>query len=221
MELDELKASWQRLDHRVKELTAINRRLMIDNTVRKARWRLAPWIAGAVANVGLGLFFAVASANYWSTRLDSPAALIGGIATTALGILFIVIGVGRLALARQLDFTRPVLEIQRSLASMQRWEAWSFHAAWVGICLLMIAFMFAIPIAVVGPGRFWDYWLRVPAYFLINLLLWLAAALVPLLLYYGSRRLTGRIAARMDAFLTSHSIARARSTIDEIDEFAR
>ena len=221
MELDELKASWQRLDHRVQELTAINRRLMIDNTIRKARWRLAPWFAGAVANVGLGLFFAVASANYWSAHLDSPAALIGGIATTALSILFIVIGVGRLALDRQVDFTRPVLEIQRSLASMQRWEAWSFHAAWVGICLLMIAFMFAIPIAVVGLGRFWDYWQRVPAYFLINLLLWLAAALVPLLLYFGSRRHNGRIAARMDAFLTSHSVSRARATIDEIDEFAR
>jgi hypothetical protein len=221
MELDELKASWQRLDHRVQELTAINRRLMMDNTVRKARWRLAPWIAGAVANVGFGLFFAVASANFWSSHLDSPAALIGGIATHVLSILFIVIGVGRLALARQVDFTRPVLEIQRSLASMQKWEAWSFHAAWLGICLLMVAFMFAFAVGLAGLG-FWHWdWERIPGYFFFNLLLWLVAAVGPLLLYFWSRRRNGRFAARMDAFLTSHSIARARATLDELDEFAR
>ncbi len=30
-------------------------------------------------------------------------------------------------------YARPVLEIQRSLASLQRWEARSFHAVWVGV----------------------------------------------------------------------------------------
>jgi len=217
MELDELKASWQRLDQRVQELTLINRRLAADNVVRKARWRLAPVVAGAVANIVIGAFFSVVAGRFWGTHLDSAPALIAGIALHALSILFIVIGIGRLGLARQIDFTRPVLDIQRSLAALQRWEAWSFHAVWVGVSLLVMAVMIAFAIAMLGAG----VWERAPAYLLVNLAVWLAIGLAPPLLYIGSRRRRGRIAARMDAFLTSHSIARARAMVDEIDEFAR
>jgi hypothetical protein len=216
MELDELRASWQRLDQRVQDLTVINRRLLIDTVVRKVRWRLAPLILGAVANVTIGAFFAVASGRFWSAHLDSPPALIAGLAMHALGIVFIVIGIGRLALARRIDFTRPVLEIQRSLASLQRWEAWSFHAVWVGCCLLLLAIMLAVAVAAMG-GRFWE---RAPGYLLGNMLVWLAIAVGPLALYARSRRHRGRFAARMDEFLTSHSIARARAMLAEIDEFA-
>ena len=54
MELDELKASWQRLDRRVDELTAINHRLLTETISRKARWRLAPVLVGAVLNMIIG-----------------------------------------------------------------------------------------------------------------------------------------------------------------------
>jgi len=217
MELDELTASWQRLDHRVQELTAINRRLMMDNTVRKARWRLAPWIVGALANIAIGIFFAIASCSFWASHLDSTPALVSGIAVQVVSILFIVIGAGRLALVRQIDFTRPVLDIQRTLASMQRWEAWSFHAVWVGICLVVPAIMIAIAMVAKGMGA-WD---RVPVYFVVNLVVWIAVAVVPVLLYAWSRRRQGRFAAWFDALFTSHSIARARAMFDEIEDFAR
>lgn len=216
MELDELKASWQGLDRRVQELTAINRRLVMDTVVRKARWRLAPVVAGAVANVIIGAFFAIVAGSFWTSHLDSLPVLVGGIALHALSIVLIVIGVGRLALAGGIDFTRPVLQIQRSLASLQRWEAWSFHAMWAGCCLLLVAVVIAIAIAALG-GNFWE---RAPGYLIANLLVWIALAFAPLLLHLWARRHHGRLAARMDAFLTNHSIARARATIDEIDEFA-
>ena len=54
MELDELKASWQRLDRRIDELTAINHRLLTETLSRKARWRLAPVLIGAVLNMVIG-----------------------------------------------------------------------------------------------------------------------------------------------------------------------
>jgi len=215
MELDELKASWQSLDRRVQELTAINRRLVKDNSVRKARWRLAPLVAGAVANVIIGAVFAVVSGAFWSAHLALPPVLIAGITTHAMGLVFIVSGVGRLALLYRIDFTRPVLEIQRSMASLQRWEAWMFHVAWVVTGLLTVAIPTAFAVSMAGV-RFWE---RMPGYFLANLLVWLAVALAPPLIYTWSRRRNGRFAARMDAFLTSHSIVRARAAIDEIDEF--
>jgi hypothetical protein len=217
MELDELKASWQRLDQRVQELTLINRQLVTDAVIRKVRWRLVPLVAGAVANVIIGAVIAVAAGSLWGAHLDSVPVLISGITLHALGIVFIVIGAGRLALARQVDFSRPVLEIQRSLASLQKWEAWSFHAAWVVVCALPLAFATSIVMAAMGA----NFRVHASGYLLINGVVWLAIAVAPPLLYVIARRRGGKLAARMDAFLTSHSIARARAMIDEIDEFAR
>jgi hypothetical protein len=134
-----------------------------------------------------------------------------------LSIVLVVVGVGRLELARRIDFSRPVLEIQRSLAALQKWEAWSFHAIWVGCWLLMMAFMIAFWIAMTGT-RFWAH---LSSYVIVNMLVSTVLGLAPLLLHVWSRRHNGKFAARMDAFLTSHSIARARAAIDEIDEFAR
>ena len=217
MELDELKASWQRLDQQVQNLTAINRRLVMDHTVRKARWRLAPWIMGAVANIAIGVFFAIASGSFWSSHLDSPPALVAGISLQVVSIVFIVIGAGRVSLVRKIDFTRPVLDIQRTLASMQRWEAWSFHAVWIGICLVVPAIMIAIAMVLMGQGA----WERVPLYFVINFVLWVVVAVIPVLVYAWSRRRGGRFAKWLDALLASHSIARARAAFEEIDDFTR
>jgi len=217
MELDELKASWQRLDQRVQALTLINRRLTIDTAVRKARWRLAPLVMGAAASALIGAVFAVLSAIYIGDHLDSPPAMIAGGFLLVMSLAFCVIHVGRLILVQRVDFTRPVLEIQRSLASLQRWEAWSFHAVWVVCCLLPLGILTGAAMAMKGAV----IWERAPGYLLANILVWVAFGVGPPLLYLWSRRRQGRLAARMDAFLTSHSITSARAAIEEIDEFAR
>jgi hypothetical protein len=215
MELDELKPSWQRLDQRVQELTAINRRLMLDAAIRKARWRLAPLLAGAAGNVLIGAFFALASASFIAAHRDVLTALIPAVVLHVTSLAYLVIGAGRLVLARRIDFSRPVLEIQRSLAAMQKWEAWSFFAMWVGSSLLPFAMLLGVVIATGGmssPGM--------QSVVLVNSIFWVAAGVVPLLAYLVSRRRQGKFAARVEAFLTSHSIAQAQATIAEINEFA-
>ena len=217
MELDELKASWQRLDQRVQELTLINRRLVIDNSVRKARWRLAPLVIGATVGALVGAAFAVLSTIFIFDHLDSRPALMAGGFLLVMSLAFFVIHAGRLKLARQIDFTRPVLEIQRSLASLQRWEAWSFHAVWVTCCVLPLGIMLSLAIAMQGI-RLWE---RAPVYVLANARVWAAFGVGPLLVYVWSRRRQGKLAARMDTFLSSHSITSARAAIAEVDDFAR
>jgi hypothetical protein len=217
MELDELKASWQRLDRQVQELTLINRRLLMDRAARKVRWRLAPLVMGAAAGAFVGAFFAVLSGVFIGDHLDSPGALFAGGTLFVMSLAFCLMHGGRLYLVKRIDFTRPVVEIQRSLASLQKWEAWSFHAVWVACCVLPLGVLNGAAIAMHGTA----IWERAPGYLLANLVVWLACGIGPLLLYAGSRRRQGKLAARMDAFLASHSIRSARAAIEEIDEFAR
>lgn len=216
MELDDLKPSWQRLNQRVQELTLINRRLMLDAAVRRARQRLAPLLVGAAFNVFIGAFFSLASASFIGTHLDTPFVLIPALVLQMTSLVYLAIGVGRLVLARRIDFTLPVLEIQRSLAAMQKWEAWSWLSMWVGSALILPAFLVAVVIVTHGTLA----WEHVPEAVLANSILWIVTALVPLLVYFVSRRRKGMFAAWLDSHLTSQSIAAARAAIAEIDEFA-
>jgi len=215
MELDELKVSWQGLDRRVEE--RILRKLLSETISRKARWRLAPVLIGAVFNMIIGAWFALAWGKFWSAHLATPLVAGAGIVLHAASIGLIVIGMVRLVLVLRIDYTQPVLAIQRSLARLQEFEARSFHAVWFACWVLVPAALVAIVMGLAGV----DLWDRARGYLLANFVVCLVGGLAPPLLHHWARRRGSKLAARMDAFLLSHSIARARAAIAEIDEFAR
>jgi hypothetical protein len=142
---------------------------------------------------------------------------LGGIALHVASIGLVVIGAVRLSLVLRIDYSQPVLTIQRSLANLQKFEAHSFHAVWLACWVLVPAAMVAIVMGFAGVNL-WD---RARGYVLANFAVCLAGGLAPPLLHYWARRRSGRLAAWMDTFLLSHSIARAKMAIAEIDEFAR
>ena len=216
MELDELKAAWQQLDRRVSVLTSINGKLLTETLVRKARWRLVPVLIGAVLNILIGGFFAVAWGRFWAAHLATPVIAAAGIALHAVSIALIVIGVVRLALALRIDYTKPVLEIQRSLAALQAFEVHSFHAMWFGCSMIPVSLV-AMIMGFAGV----ELWERIPGYIVANFAICFVIGLAPWLLHRWARRRGGRLAAWMDDFLLNRSIARARETISEIDEFVR
>ena len=216
MELDELKAAWQQLDRRVGILTAINSKLLTETIVRKARWRLVPVLIGAVLNILIGGCFAVAWGRFWAAHLATPVIAAAGITLHAVSIALIVIGVVRLVLALRIDYTKPVLAIQRSLAALQAFEVHSFHAMWFGCCMIPVALV-AMIMGFAGV----EFREGVPVYVVANFTICLVIGLAPWLLHRWARRRGGRLAAWMDDFLLNRSIARAREAISEIDEFVR
>jgi hypothetical protein len=217
MELDELKASWANLDRRVGELTAINRKLLRETISRKARWRLAPVLVGAVMNILIGGLFALVWGAVWSALLGTPVAAAAGIALHLASIGLIVIGVVRLVLVLRIDYTQPVLTIQRSLARLQEFEARAFYATWFACWVLVPAALVAIVMGFAGV----DLWQRAQPYVLANFAVCVVGGLAPWLFHRWARRRGNRWAARMDDFLLSHSIARAKAAIAEIENFAR
>jgi hypothetical protein len=217
MELDELKASWRKLDQRVEELTRINRALLTDAMARKARWRLVPVFIGSALNILIGGWFAVVWGSFWSAQLANPPVMVAGIALHAASVGLLVIGVVRLVLALRINYADPVVTIQRALAALQAFEARAFHAVWFGCWVLVPAALVTLVMGFAGI----DLWDRAPGYLLANFAVCLAGGLAPWLLHRWARRRGGRLAAWFDRFLTSHSIARARAAVDEIDAFTR
>jgi len=216
MELDDLKTAWQQLDRRVGELTTLNRKLLTETMTRKARWKLAPVLVGATLNMLIGACFAVAWGKVWAANLANPAIAAGGIALHLLSLGLIIIGAVRLYLALRIDYTKPVLVIQRSLAALQEFEVRSFHATWFGACLIPAA----LATLVAGFAGV-DLRENASGYVVANAAICFAIGLAPWLLHRWARRRRGRLAAWMDDFLLNRSIARAREAINEIDDFVR
>jgi hypothetical protein len=216
MELHDLKASWHRLDRRLEELTIINRRLLTAAVTQRTRWRLAPVLVGSVLYIMAGLTSAVVSGAFWSQHLDKPGVVVAGMILHVASIGLVVIGAVRLALVLRVDYTQPVLQIQRSLARLQQWEARSFLAAWLGSWIVMSAGVIVVVVVLTGI----DLWQVAPSYVLLNFAVCLAGGLLPLVLHRWARRRGGRLAAWFDAFLLNRSIARASESIAEIDDFA-
>jgi hypothetical protein len=216
MELDELKAAWQQLDRRIGVLTAINGKLLTETMVRKARWRLVPVLIGAVLNVLFGACFAVAWGRFWVANLATPVIAAAGISLHAVSIALIIIGMVRLVLALRIDYTKPVLAIQRSLAALQAFEVHSFHVMWFACCMIPVA-LAAMVMGFAGM----DLRESASAYIVANVIVCFVIGLAPWLLHRWARRRGGRLAAWMDDFLLNRSIARAREAISEIDEFVR
>ena len=219
MELDELKACWQKP-------RPARRRAHCDQSQAADRdhhaqgaleARAGAWLVRCSTSLIGGVFRGGLSGAFWTAHLATPPVAVAGIALHAASIGLIVIGVVRLVLVLRIDFTQPVLAIQRSLASLQEWEARSFHAVWLGCWLLVPAARSPLSWRLAGV----DLWERASGYVLANLLVCLVGRACALLLHLWARRRGGRLAAWMDGFLTSHSIARASAAIAEIDEFAR
>ena len=217
MELDELKASWRSLDQRMERLSKINLALVADAQTRKARWRLLPVFIGALLNVGVGGWLVGVFARFWSSHLDTPSAVVSGIALHALAVGVVIAGVVQLLLILRINFARPVVVIQRYLALLRHWEVRTFYWTWIGAWLLCPALLVAAVMAIAGV----DLWTVAPGLVLINIAVCSGVALLSIALHRVARRRGGRLGAWLDRFLTNHSIERARLELDEIDQFAR
>jgi F0F1-type ATP synthase assembly protein I len=126
MELDDLKAAWAELDRKLATTQAAVARLHAERTAdrTKSALRLLPWqlvwelLEGVVAVVLVGMYLAN---NFGETRFAVPGLILHGLA-----ILSIVSTVWQMVLLGRIDYSAPVVDIQRRLAALRaaRCRAW-------------------------------------------------------------------------------------------------
>ena len=220
MELDELKASWQRLDQRVDELTAINRRLLTDDDLAQgalatrtgAGRRSAEHGHRRLVRAGLGQILERASrprpargdrGHCAACREHRPHRDRRGAAGAGAAHRLHAAGARRSSAALAIAAGVRGALISRGVVWLLGAVAGGIRHAGDGICGRRISGnahrATCSPISWCAWRADWRrrYCTTGPV----------AAAA-------GS-------AARIDSFLLSHSIARARAAIAEIDEFAR
>jgi hypothetical protein len=219
MNLDILRTEWAARDQKLESALRLNTRLLLDAFVEKGRAEIVRrndfgvistliWVATLI---GLGLFMAK---HVGDMRFFLPAALLLAW-TIATGVTALL---QRTAM-RDLDFSRPLLEVQRELERLriQRLQAfkWSFLT---GQVLWWIPFTIVVTRAM-GVNLYASEWMR--QFMVINIAVGLLA--IPVAIWV-SRRVAGRFAgskalASFTDAIAGRDVVAARDFLGKLSRF--
>ncbi len=217
MELDDMKQAWQSVTRRLDTQQDFNRRIWREHRMDKLRHGLRPLLWGQAAQVAFGFFMMLWGGSFWATHLHVMHAFWCGVIVQLFGMAMIALAARLLLLVQGIDFSAPVLDIQRRFARMRVWRV----KVEAPLMVLMGSFIW-IPVILMLVQRDWDrqgydYWDRFP-----GLVSWLAlnglVALLLALLVYWLLRKTGRLRWLENNFVGS-AIRRAQAELDDIIRF--
>lgn len=214
MELDELKQAWQALGRQLERQDAINFQLLRETKLEKARRSLRRLFWGQALQILLGVGLLLLGLVCWSRHPDIPGLFATGILIHAYGVAHIALGSLTMGLIAHIDYSAPVLKIQKQLTTLQR-----FHTLNAAVCGLPWWIMW-LPVvaAFAGLGQH-DPAAGTPLWIWISLGIGVAGLLGTWLYYWLAPR---RARAELDDLHDGcDGIRASRRIVDEIARFER
>ena len=211
--LDDLKLAWQELSVKLERQNALALRQVKDNQFGQFRSGLRPLTLGQFLQLIIGVAIAAFSGGFWFDHLTNPQFFVCGLLLHIYGLMFIAFAVRDLVLIRRIDYSAPVLEIQRQLAELRAWHLRA--AAWHGLSGSVIWLpVMLIVLHLLGV----DFLMNKPAdlYWLIS------TAFVCLAVTYGLiflSRSPGNCGRALRNSWIGRSVNLAQATLDEIEKF--
>ncbi|MEO7065881.1 MAG: hypothetical protein ABI114_03135 [Rhodanobacter sp.] len=120
MELDDMKLTWQSLDHRLEQQHALNVQIFRDTRLDKMRRGLRPLVWGQALQMIIGALGLMVLAPIWISHRHDTAVLIAGVVMHVYCLGLIVFGAVIQANVARLDYAAPVLLIQRQLLKLRK-----------------------------------------------------------------------------------------------------
>lgn len=217
MELDELKQAWRTLGRQMERQEAIGLALLRDRKLGRARSSLRPLFWGQVVQMLFGLCFILLGVACWTQHRDLPHLLLAGIVVHAYGVVAILMAGGTIGLISRIDYSAPVLSIQKRLAALRRFYLLNGMAVGLPWWLLYVPVLMAL--AALG-GR--DLYPDAAGWVWISLAIGIIGLLGTWAFHRWSRSpARAALGRRLDEGAAGGSIRRLQATLDEIDRFER
>lgn len=161
VELDEMKRTWGQIGTQLEQGITLNRAIVREAMSRRASDRLRTVWLGQIAQISLAAAIMALAIAYVSANTRVPHRLIAGVLLQAYGMLAIVLGGMTLAAIRGIDWSGPVVEIQRYLNRLRR--LYVLGGSFLGLAW----WLFWLPMAQVVLGlQGFDLYAHSPATFL-------------------------------------------------------
>ena len=216
MELDELKHAWQALGRQLERQEAIQWQLLRERKLERVRHGLRPLVWGQVLQMLLGLGLIALGVACWTGNAGVPGLFWSGVLVHAFGVAHVALGGITLGLVGTIDYSAPVLRIQKQMARLRSVYAVNANVCgppwWVMWVLVVVAFAGLGP---ADPAGGTPLWIRLAL--ALGVAGWLATYALAWLVRRRARR-AGREGGLVE---DSGAIRRGRALLDEIAEFER
>lgn len=213
MELDEMKLAWQALDSRLDRQYALDVQLFRDRKLDKLKRGLRPLVWGQVLQMLIGALGLLVLAPIWVAHWHDPAVLLSGIVMHLYCIGLIVVGALVQSGIARIDFSAPVLTIQRQLLRLRR----NYAVAGALAVGLPWWFLTAPLLVVLSRGAIMR---NAPSVIWIQLGVGAAGLLATWWFHHWAHRpQRADFGRKLDDSASGSSIRRAQSVLDEIARF--
>jgi len=215
MELDDMKAAWQTLNQRLDAQEALNLHVFRDGKLDRMKRGLRPLVWGQSIQIVIGVLIALWGGSFWTEHLHTPDLLIAGVIVHLAGISMIALGALMETLIARIDYSAPVLTIQRRLAQLRKVYVYGGLAVGLPWWLLWMPFLM-VALGYAGV----DLYQHAPS------VIWAGSAVgvAGLLATLGFMRWAGkrpRLAERLEDNAAGGSIRKAQACLDEIAQFEK
>ncbi|SFL04164.1 hypothetical protein [Rhodanobacter glycinis] len=122
MELDEMKLAWQTMGQQLERQNALQLELLRQGRADRLHRHLRPLAWGQSLLIVLGVAIMLWGISFWSTHLGIWQAVACGAFMQLFGTLAFAFPIRLLVMQQGIDYTAPVLDIQRRLARMRVWR---------------------------------------------------------------------------------------------------
>lgn len=146
VEPDDLKRMWQLVDARLTRQELLLRDAHRRHGLEVMRRHLRPLRWGQILRIPFGVAIVLASITCWRARWDLINVRVAAMVMQVDGVALVAAGLRTLTLLDRLDFDAPVLDIQRQVAHVQRWYAWT------GLVFGMTWWLLWIPLVMMVAG---------------------------------------------------------------------
>jgi hypothetical protein len=215
MELDEMKFAWQALDRRLEQQHILNLQLFRDGRLDKLQRGLRPLVWGQAIQMVIGLLGLLVLAPIWIVHWRDPAVLIAGVVMHAYCVGLIIVGAAVQVQVVRIDYSAPVLTIQRQLLRLRRtyafWGAVAVGLPWWFLTAPLLVVLSRGAIMINAPSAIW---------------IQLAIGAVGLFATWWFHRWSHRperaaLARKLGDSSAGGSIRRAQAALDQIARFER
>ena len=218
MELDDLKQTWQRMEHELKKQRRISSELLVERLSSRVEASLRPLFNWQILQIVVGIGLAGLGAQFWIPRMDHTLLLVAGIIVHAYGVALIINGIRVLLRIREIDYGAPVTTLQKRIARLERsyvLSGWILGLPWwlLWIPLALVSMTLAgVDISRVSP----ESWL--PA----NIVFGVIGMLLTVVGFHWARRSSRPgLRARVERMASGASIDKAKRLLADVERFER
>jgi hypothetical protein len=218
MELDELKSAWMVLDQRLDTSHRLQLQALRERKLDQLKRRLRPLYWGQVVQVVIGTLVLLSAIAFWSSHRHEVSMLLSGIVVHVYGVVMIMtagITLGRVA---ALDYSAPVMALQKQLGSIRRFHI--LGGLWAGLPWWFLWMPMMAMLARYAVGI--DLYARAPSVFVFGTIIGALGLAVTWLFHRWSNnpRHPQRTRAVEDS-MSGRSLRSAQAALDEIAAFEK